>query len=180
MSSGRNWRINPWSSKVTADYANQFGFAKVSDIDEYILQTFGGTIRSVGAAAVGAIVVALLITALITLLFMRMLVVKDRYSIAVMKTFGFTNTDITWQYISRSVFVLLVGILLGTLLANTLGESLAGAAIASFGAASFKFAINPLFAYLLSPLVMACAVLAATVFGTLDAGKINISENIKE
>jgi putative ABC transport system permease protein len=52
--------------------------------------------------------------------------------------------------------------------------------IASFGAASFKFIVNPAFAYLLSPLLMAGAVLAATFFGTLDAGQIKISESIKE
>jgi putative ABC transport system permease protein len=66
------------------------------------------------------------------------------------------------------------------LLANTLGESLAGLAISSFGASSFAFVVNPVFAYLLSPLMMVVAVLAATVFGTLDAGKMKISENIKE
>lgn len=165
---------------VIRAYADRFPYAKVSDIDEYIRQTFGGTIRSVGSAALAAAAVALLIAALITLLFMRMLVVKDRYSIAVMKAFGFTNADITRQYLSRAVFVLLAGMVLGTLLANTLGESLAGAVIASFGAASFKFSIDPLFAYLLSPLMMAGVVFAATLLGTLDAGQIKISENIKE
>jgi len=78
------------------------------------------------------------------------------------------------------MFVLLAGILLGTLLANTLGEALAGAAIASFGAATFEFTVNPLFAYLLAPLMMACVVLFATVTGTLDAGQIKIAEHIKE
>jgi putative ABC transport system permease protein len=53
-------------------------------------------------------------------------------------------------------------------------------AISSFGASSFAFVVNPVFAYLLSPLMMVVAVLAATVFGTLDAGKMKISENIKE
>jgi putative ABC transport system permease protein len=97
-----------------------------------------------------------------------------------MKAFGYTNSDITTQYVARSVFVLIVGILLGTLLANTLGEALAGRVIASFGASSFAFVVNPLEAYLISPLMMVCTVLAATIFGTLDAGKIKIFENIKE
>ena len=163
-----------------AEYALRFDFAKVSGIDEYIAQTYGGTIRSAGQAAYAAAGVALTITILITLLFMRMLVARDRYTIAVMKAFGFTNTDITAQYVARSVFVLVVGILLGTLLANTLGEALAGAVIASFGAASFAFEVNPLTAYLVSPLLMGLAVLLATIFGTLDAGKIKISENIRE
>ncbi len=163
-----------------ADYADRFDYAKVSGIDEFILQMYGSTIRSVGKASYAAFIVALSTTGLVTLLFMRMLVAKDRYSIAVMKAFGFTNSDIKAQYIARSVFVLIAGILLGALLANTLGEALAGSVIASFGASSFEFVVNPLAAYLLSPLLMVCAVLAATIFGTVDAGKIRISENIQE
>jgi len=163
-----------------AEYARKFEFAKVSDIDEYIVQTYGSTINSIGKASYAAMGVALAITTLITLLFMRMLVAKDRYSIAVMKAFGFKNSDIKQQYLARSVFVLIVAILLGTLLANTVGEVLAGLVIASFGATSFKFVVNPFFAYLLSPLMMVVATLAATIAGTLDAGQIKISENIKE
>ena len=163
-----------------SEYANSFDFAKVSGIDEYIAQTFGATILSVRKASYAALVIALTITVLITLLFMKMLVTKDGYSIAVMKAFGFTNSDIQTQYVARSVFVLVIGVLLGTFLANTLGEVLAGAVIASLGASSFKFAVNPLVAYLLSPLLMMGAVLVATFLGTLDAGQIKISEKIKE
>ena len=166
-------------SKI-AEYSEMYDFAKVSDIDEFILQTYGSTINSIGIASYAAIAVALTITVLIILLFMRMLVTKDRYVIAVMKAFGFTNSDIKKQYIARSVFILMIGIFLGTLLANTIGEMLAGAVIASFGAASFKFVINPLFAYLLGPLMMVTATLIATIGGTFDAGQIRISENIKE
>lgn len=165
---------------TASEYANRFDFAKISGIDEYIAQTFGPTISSIGKASFAAIAVALVVTLLVTLLFMKMLVAKDRYSIAVMKAFGFTNSDITAQYVSRSVFVLIVGIVLGTLLANTLGEILAGTLISSFGASSFKFAVNPLSAYLLSPLMMVCSVLIATIIGTSGVGQIKISENIKE
>jgi putative ABC transport system permease protein len=163
-----------------AEYAGRFEFAKVTNIDEYILQTYGATIRSIGMASYGAIGVALTITLLITLLFVRMLVAKDRYEIAVMKAFGFTNSDIKVQYVARSVFVLIMGILLGTFLANTLGEALTGSVVASFGASSFDFAVNPLTAYLISPLLMVFSVLLATFFGTLDAAQIKIFENIKE
>ena len=97
-----------------------------------------------------------------------------------MKAFGFTNPDIKAQYISRAVFVLIAGIVLGTILANTLGATLAGAVISSFGASSFQFEIDPLSAYLLCPLLMVCSVLFATIAGTSGAGKIKISENIKE
>ncbi len=163
-----------------ADYADRFEFAKVSGMDGYVAQIYGSTISAIGKAAYTADVVALSITALITLLFMRMLVAKDRYAIAVMKSFGFTNADIKAQYVARSVFVLLVGILLGAVLANTVGEALVGAGIASFGAASFKFVINPFFAYVISPLLMVAVALFATITGTLDAGQIEIAKSIKE
>jgi putative ABC transport system permease protein len=157
---------------TTAHYTANFPFAKVTGMEAYIEQTFGSTIAAIGQASVAAIAVALIITLLITLLFMRMLVIKDRYAIAVMKAFGFTNADIKAQYVARSVCVLL--------LANTLGEVLVGAVIASAGATSFAFAINPLFAYLLTPLMMGLVALGATIVGTLDAGQISIAEHIKE
>ncbi|WP_410771385.1 ABC transporter permease [Fontibacillus sp. BL9] len=166
-------------SKVS-EYADRFDYAKVSDIDEYVAQTFGSTISSVERASYAAIAVALMITVLVTLLFMKMLVAKDKYSISVMKAFGFTSSDIQAQYISRSAFVMILGIVLGLLLANTLGEMLAGAVISSFGASTFHFAVNPLSAYLLSPLMMMGSVLIATLIGTSRAGQIKISENIKE
>lgn len=163
-----------------SEYTDWFDYAKVSSIDEYITQTFGSTISSVRKASYAAIAAALIITVLVTLLFMKMLVAKNVYSIAVMKAIGFTNSDIKVQYASRSVFVLIVGIVLGTLLANTLGEILAGAVISSFGASSFKFVINPVSAYLLCPLMMICSVLIATKIGTFGMERIKISENIKE
>ncbi|MGE7839416.1 ABC transporter permease [Lysinibacillus sp. NPDC093712] len=162
------------------EYTNRFTYAKVSDINDYVLQTFGSTMDAVGKASRAAIAVALFITVLVTILFMKMLIVKDRYSIAVMKALGFTNSNITSQYAARSLFVLMIGIVVGTVLANTLGGLLAGAVISSFGASSFTFSVNPLAAYLLCPLLMACSVLIATIISTSGAGKIKISENIKE
>ena len=168
------------TKRKVSEYGAEFSFAKVTGVDEFINQTFGLTINAVGKASYAATIIALLITVLVTLLFMKMLVTKDRYSIAVMKAFGYTDVDIRQQYISRSVFMLLIGIALGTLLANTLGEMLAGAGISSFGVSSFEFVVNPLSTYLFSPIMMAATVLLATLLGVAKAGEIKISEHIKE
>lgn len=168
------------TERKVSEYADRFRYAKVSDIDEYMAQTYGSTISTVGKASYSATAVALMVMVFMTLLFMKMLVAKDKFSIAVMKAFGFTDSDVRAQYISRSVFVLIVGIVLGTLLANTLGQMLAGAAISSFGASAFRFTVNPLSAYLLSPLTMIGSVLLATWIGTSGAGRVKISESLKE
>lgn len=163
-----------------AEYGERFGYAKVSGVEEYMTQTFGQTLRSVRSAALAGSLVAMAVVLLVVLLFMRLLAVKDRYSIGVLRALGFTGNDIVWQYVWRAVFVLAAGIIIGTILAGTLGEKLAGAAISSLGAASFRFTVNPLFTYVLSPLLLLAAALAATVRGTRGAGRVLISDSIKE
>jgi len=167
-------------SEKTSEYANLFAYSKVSSLTEFISQTFGSTMSSVDKASQAAIIVSLFVAALVTLLFTKMLVAKDRYSITVMKAFGFRNSDITLQYVSRTVFVLVIGIALGTLLANTAGSFFAGLVISSLGASAFNFEVNALSAYVFSPLMMAFTVFIATLIGTLGAGKVRISESIKE
>lgn len=164
-------------NEKVSQYQQAFPFAKISGIREYITQTFGQTILSVKTASYTAIAIALLLTLLITLLFMKMLIARDTYSIAVLKALGFKNRDIRIQYAVRAISVLAAGIVIGTVLANTLGEIIADMAISSFGASSFSFMINPVWAYILCPLMMGGTVLIATLAGVIGAGKISIREN---
>lgn len=109
-----------------------------------------------------------------------MLIAKDKYSIAVLKALGFTNLDISKQYVSRSIFVLIIGIVFGTILANTFGEILAGLLISGRGISSLQFVVNPITTYLVCPLILICVVFVMTKLATSRIGKIKISENIKE
>lgn len=163
-----------------AEFGSRFEAAKVSDVEQYIAQTFGSTIHAVKLAANAALAVALLITLLVALLFIRLLVAKDRYAIAVMKALGFTFSEIRLQYAVRSAFVGLIGILAGILLAGTLGERLAGLVLAQLGASAFRFEIQPLMTYVLSPLMMLGSVLLATMISTSSIRHLKIGEHIKE
>lgn len=165
--------------KVT-EYKERFSYAKVSNIEEYIVQTFGSTIAVIKQASYAAIAAAALLTILVTQLFMKMLITKDRYSIAVLKSLGFKKREICGQYMARSAIVLIAGVLLGTILANTLGELVGVGLISSFGASTFHFEINPVFAYLFSPALMAVCVYLATRLGIADISSLKISEYIKE
>lgn len=167
-------------SEKISEYGDTFPYAKVSGIETYVSQTFGQTLRSVKTASVGAAFVAVAVTLLVILLFIKLLISKDRYSIAVLKSMGYTDSDISMQYVWRSAAVMLLGILLGTILAGTLGERMAGAAISSLGAAAFQFTVNPLSAFVLSPAILIFAALTATITGTAKAGNVCISQSIKE
>lgn len=167
-------------NNIVDKYSEEFSYAKVSDIEEFINQTFGSTKDSIKMASYAAMVAAILITALVTALFLKMLVAKDKYLIAVMKALGFNNGDITIQYTTRAIVVAIMGIVLGTILSNTLGEILAGSIISMLGADKFEFVSNPIISYVLCPIMLICTTAVSSILSTVKAGKIKISDNIKE
>lgn len=168
------------AEETASRYQTQFPFATVAVADEYTRQTFGGTLDAIQKASFASIAVAVLLTILVTLLFMKMIVTKDRYPIAILKSLGFTGTDIRRQYVTRTIFVAALGVIIGTILANTVGELVGAALISSFGATTFHFVVNPFYAYLFAPLLMAVCVYAATLLGVTGIRKLKISEHIKE
>lgn len=168
------------TAETASRYQAEFPFAAVAAADEYVRQTFGSTLDAIRKASYASFAVAVLLTILVPLLFMKMLVAKDRYSIAVLKSMGFTNGDIRRQYMTRSVIVTALGIVAGIILADTLGEAAGGVLISSFGATAFSFAVNQWFAYLFSPPLIGGCVMIATVLGVSDIRRLKISEYIKE
>lgn len=163
-----------------SQYREQFPSAKITGIDETIGQMLGPMRKAIQKASIVATVATALLTLLVTTLFMMMLVSKDRYPIAILKSIGFTSRDIRRQYLSRSITVLVPGVITGTLLANTLGELAGVAIVSSFGAAAFHFAVNPWFVYFISPLLIAGCVVAATRLGISGIQTLPIAGHIKE
>ncbi|BCJ93819.1 ABC transporter permease [Anaerocolumna cellulosilytica] len=165
---------------IVSEYAKQFDFAKISDVDVYVRQTFGNTLQSVNMAARTAVLVAMLIPLFVTLLFIRMLVAKDKHARAILRVVGFRPSDITKQYMGAAIFILILALLLGTGLSNTLGEVIAGKMIKGLGVHSFRFHINPYVSYIRSPFLLAGITLIAVIIATHNAGKVKMAEQIKE
>lgn len=173
--------VNPEAiDQKLSEYKSAFPFARVTSIEDYITETFGQTLSSVKTASMVAVFVAIAITLLVILLFLKLLITKDRYNIAVLKVIGFTNSDVKRQFAFRMLFVLFVGILLGTVFAGTLGEQIAAIAISSFGAAAFRFEVNIIATYLFCPLVLCLTALIGITIGTEKIGAVHISNTIKE
>lgn len=163
-----------------SQYKERFPFTKVTGIDESIGQMLGSMQNVIKMASAVAIGVTVLLILLVTMLFMKMLVAKDRYPIAILKSMGFTNADIRRQYLTRSITVLALGVIIGTILANTVGELVGVAIVSSFGATTFHFVVNQWFVYLVSPLLIAGCAVAATMLGVSGIQTLKISKHIKE
>ncbi|PXV90326.1 putative ABC transport system permease protein [Lachnotalea glycerini] len=163
-----------------SQYRKQFPFAKVTGIDESTQQMLGSIRDAIQMASIVAVLSSALLTLLVTVLFIKMLVARDRYPIAILKAMGFSDADIRRQYLTRSITVLAMGVILGTILANTLGELAGMAIVSSFGAATFDFVVNPWLVYLVSPLLIAGCVVIATMLGISGIQTLKILDHIKE
>lgn len=160
-------------------YKKELSFAKVNSVAAFREQTLGPSTRSLLLAAIGATITAIVITGLITSLFMKLLMTKDQREIATLKAIGFTNQDLAYQYLARSIVILLIGLVTGSLLAMTVGKGLAGVMVSFVGLTSIKFTGN-LLIYLGCPLLMIVTTVLATRLVTKRTGDIEVAENLKE
>lgn len=162
------------------EYDNSFKNARVSGIENYITQVFGPTLQSINRATVISLFVALVIIFLITVLFLKLLIVKNKYNIAVTKALGFTNLDLKKQFGIRIIVVMIFGVIIGTILTQTLGESIVAGVLSSFGAEGFKFQTNITKTFIIFPVLLFIVSLTAVYFSTRKIGNINIPTLIKE
>jgi putative ABC transport system permease protein len=162
-------------------YAQVFDPARVTDTASFISQTVGNTVQQLRTVTVVTVVVGLAVSVLITSLFMMMLISKDSNQIAIMRSLGFSLRHIRTQYLTRALFLLAFGILLGTLFSNTLGQQMVSVVLSLQGASRIRFVIDPLQAYVLYPLLLMFTVVVTTFLSTRTGIKeINIAEMILE
>ncbi|MFU2031127.1 ABC transporter permease [Bacillus wiedmannii] len=154
-------------------YKHNFSSAKITDTDDYLTQTLGETIKQLRLVTQVAILIAILISVLITAMFFKMLLAKDSSQILIMKSIGFSNKDIRIQYITRSIVIVLIGIVTGTLLAATFGEMLVSWLGSFMGAAHIKFVVNPIVSYVICPAILFIAVTATTLFSSFTMKQTN-------
>ncbi|KKZ92893.1 hypothetical protein B4147_2129 [Bacillus wiedmannii] len=154
-------------------YKHNFSSAKITDTDDYLTQTLGETIKQLRLVTQVAILIAILISVLITAMFFKMLLAKDSSQILIMKSIGFSKKDIRIQYITRSIVIVVIGIVTGTLLAATFGEMLVSWLGSFMGAAHIKFVVNPIVSYVICPAILFISVAATTLFSSFTMKQTN-------
>lgn len=163
-----------------AEYAALFPSARVTDLAGYLAQTLGNTITQLKKITLASIAIALCVAVLITALFMQLAVAQDKAQNAMLRSIGLSMRQLQIQYVTRSLLILGIGLLLGTVLSNTLGPRIVSALFSFMGAAEMKFVIDPIQAYVLCPLLLAAAVIGATILSIGSMKTSNIVRTIVE
>jgi putative ABC transport system permease protein len=162
------------------EYTRLFYPNRVTNIEDYLKQTLGDLVKQLRKIAILAIIIATCLSGLITSLFLKMLIAKQHSEIAIMRALGFTLKDIRIQYITRTLFVLNLGIIWGAILSNTVGQHLVSLMWSYMGACEIRLIINPWQVYILSPLLLICMVTVAALASIASIKEFNISKLIAE
>ena len=123
----------PWMAGYRA-----FG-ADIIDIEDYVKNTYGQTLGQLRTAAGIVLGIAAAVLMAVAMLFVRLLVEKNRYAVSLYKALGFTGADMRRIWFAKGMFPVITGLGAGLLAERLLGERLCGVALKSFGADSFRF-----------------------------------------
>lgn len=150
--------------------------ADVTDIEHYVEETYGQTLKQIQMAARMALFLATLVIFVVVVLFMRLIVEKDRYSISLHKALGFTGRDIQRSYLAKGMLHAALGMTAGIFLGNLCGEEICGMLLKSFGAEGFRFVVEWERVLLLIPAISLVAAGFAVLAGIAEIQRIKASE----
>lgn len=144
------------------ELAKEFNSAKITDMDDYMFQTLGDTVKQIHLMTILATVIAALLTILLSALFVRLLLVRNEKENGIKLGLGITTKELTLQFLSGILCASILGIFLGVMLSNTLGAPLVSVLSSSFGMPKFIFTISPLQIYVLIPIFLIVIAILAT------------------
>ena len=147
------------------EYKTTFYPAKVTDVDDYIYQTLNSVIDQLRNVVGFSRILSIVIACLITAMFFKMLMAKEHAQILIIRGLGFSAWQVRLQYVTRALLVLVIGIVLGTVLSGLCGSKLAGLVIT--GISDLKFVVNPVNAYIISPLLLIVPVTIVILLGSM-------------
>lgn len=116
--------------------------ADVTDIADYVRDTYTQTLAQIRLTSWVAAGIAVLVILVVLSLFLQLIVEQNRYAISLHKALGFTGRDLEHAYFGKGLLPAALGIVAGLVLGNLWGEALCGMILQSFGADGFHFVID--------------------------------------
>ncbi|EYR63191.1 hypothetical protein N866_02370 [Actinotalea ferrariae CF5-4] len=165
-------------------YGDQLAPAKVHDIEQWRAQTLRPIARQMTVTAAISAVVAVALVGLMTALFTRMILARDAGPIAVQRALGADDGGLRAQYVTRTVLVLALGVVVGAVAAATLGEAMfnlmfeglyGGMEALGRGTSRIDFAVDPLLTYVLLPAALLGSVSLVTAASARSLSDARIS-----
>ncbi|NLD87441.1 MAG: ABC transporter permease [Clostridiales bacterium] len=165
-----------WVENYREKYSALDDGIKTVKISDYIMGTYGQTIRNIKKAAIMSVISSCLILFVVMLLLLRLVIWRERSGSSLKKALGFTSAGIKGEYLKKTFKYILPGIVIGVFAGIVPGQSLAGILLGSMGAYGFCFIINPMAVFVAAPAVIAMAAALAIWASLEEVGRIHAYE----
>lgn len=165
-----------WTKEYQQRYASFGDGVRVTLIADYLKGTYGQTISNISKAAAVSASMSCIILFVVILLFMRLVIWRERSASSLRKALGFTASDIRKDYMKKALLYILPGIVLGLFAGIIPGQSLAAVLLSSMGAYGFRFIIEPAAVFAAAPAVILAAALGAAYISLAEVKRIRAYE----
>lgn len=153
---------------------------KIVDIHDYVMATYGQTLEQIRLASILTDAIAICILLVVTILFLKLLIARERHRISLKKALGLGNRDIIRKYFITGTGCAVGGIAAGVMIGSLLGEKLCGAILVSFGVMGFRFIYDWTGVLFETPLAVLLTVMFAVWIAVRDIYGIKASECCRE
>lgn len=165
-----------WTGEYQQRHASFEDGVRVTLIADYLKETYGQTIRNISNASAVSAAMSGIILLVVILLFLRLVIWRERSDSSLRKALGFTSTDISRDYLKKALLYILPGIVLGIFAGIVPGQSLAAMLLRSMGAYSFHFIIEPAVVYAAAPAFVLIVALGAAHLSLMEVKRIRAYE----
>ena len=163
---------------LMAQLKSMLSVSRVTDIDDYLMQTMRPLVNQVAQVVYVTAAVAIVLMILMAALFTQMLIVRYRHQFVILRRVGFSSRHLNIQILCSTVIVLLSAVCVGTVLSTSIGEAIVAFVWGLMGAPSIQFIVSPALVYGVCPLAM-IMLISATVFwvaNSLNRGNVMMIE----
>ena len=165
-----------WVREYQSRYSAMEDGVRITLISDYLMGTYGQTIRNISKASAVSAAMACLVLFVVVLLLIRLVIWRERNDNSFKKALGFRSSDIRKDYLKKMMMYILPGMMIGIFAGIVPGQSLAAVLLRSMGAYGFHFIINPLDVFAAAPAVILTSVISAALVGLVEVNRIHAYE----
>lgn len=156
--------------------ASVFENASIQTMGEFIDNMIGGVAGQLESLKLLILIIVILIDILVVVLMQKMFLIREKGTMGMLKTMGFTNGNIVAWQTKRIAVVLFAGMLIGCITGTPFSRITAGQIFKIMGAPHIEFEIKPLEVYFMYPLIVFTATIMICILTMLKVRKVTVND----
>lgn len=150
--------------------------ANIRTMSEFIDDMIGGIAGQLGSLKLLILVIVILVDILVVVLMQKMFLIREKGTMGMLKTMGFTNGNIMAWQTKRIAVVLFVGMLIGCITGTPFSKITSGQMFKIMGAPHIEFEVKPFEVYFMYPLIVFIAAVMICILTMRKVRKVTVHD----